>query len=159
MAPRIRAIARRQPPPTAADCKRWALQTLAPAQSGRPRHPDHAPQLRELRASGLGGRDCPLQRFDLLEGFGETGLVGGDLEVECGIRAVIGLDPPPHFHARHADGSAKVRIDTVELIDSTLPLRHERFVLAWAEMHHQELLDDWSLARAGETLQEIEPLQ
>jgi len=27
---------------------------------------------------------------------------------------------PPHFHARHADGSAKVRIDTVNVIDSSL---------------------------------------
>src|SRR5947209_15668108 len=27
---------------------------------------------------------------------------------------------PPHFHARHADGAAKVRIDTLEPIDSTL---------------------------------------
>jgi hypothetical protein len=66
---------------------------------------------------------------------------------------------PPHFHARHAAGSAKVRIDTLELMDSTLPLRQERFVLAWAELHREELLDNWSLARAGETLQEIEPLQ
>jgi Domain of unknown function (DUF4160) len=27
---------------------------------------------------------------------------------------------PPHFHARHADGSAKVRIDTLDVIDSNL---------------------------------------
>lgn len=66
---------------------------------------------------------------------------------------------PPHFHARHADGSAKVRIDTLELIVSTLPLRQERFVLAWAELHQQELVENWSLARAGETLKEIEPLR
>jgi Domain of unknown function (DUF4160) len=66
---------------------------------------------------------------------------------------------PPHFHARHADGSAKVRIDTLEMIESTLPPREERFVLVWAELDQYELLDNWSLARAGETLQEIEPLR
>jgi hypothetical protein len=66
---------------------------------------------------------------------------------------------PPHFHARHADGSAKVRIDTLEVIESTLPVRQERFVLAWAELHQEELMNNWSLARAGETLQEIEPLR
>jgi len=27
----------------------------------------------------------------------------------------------PHFHARHAEGDAKVRIDNLEVIDSTLP--------------------------------------
>jgi hypothetical protein len=26
---------------------------------------------------------------------------------------------PPHFHARHAGGNAKIRIDTLEAIDST----------------------------------------
>jgi len=32
----------------------------------------------------------------------------------------------PHFHARHADGGAKVRIDEVEVIDSTLGVRQLR---------------------------------
>jgi hypothetical protein len=45
----------------------------------------------------------------------------------------------PHFHARHADGEAKVRIDELEIIDSTLGRRELRFVLAWAELHRDEL--------------------
>ncbi len=40
---------------------------------------------------------------------------------------------PPHFHARYADGAAKIRIDTLEAIESTLGRRQLRFVLAWAE--------------------------
>jgi hypothetical protein len=66
---------------------------------------------------------------------------------------------PPHFHARHAEGSAKVRIDTVEVIDSGLPRRQLRLVLAWAELHQDELLENWRLARLGERLHEIEPLR
>jgi hypothetical protein len=66
---------------------------------------------------------------------------------------------PPHFHARHAEGRAKVRIDTLEVIDSTLGRRQIRFVLAWAELHQEELLENWRRARAGETLLEIEPLR
>ena len=66
---------------------------------------------------------------------------------------------PPHFHARHADGSAKVRIDTVEVIDSSLPRRQLRLVLAWAELHQDELIENWRLARAGQSLREIEPLR
>jgi uncharacterized protein DUF4160 len=27
---------------------------------------------------------------------------------------------PPHFHARHASGQARIRIDTLEMMDSTL---------------------------------------
>ena len=66
---------------------------------------------------------------------------------------------PPHFHALHADGEAKVRIDTLELIDSTLSRRHVRFVVAWAELHQDELLENWRRARAGETLHPIDPLR
>ena len=65
----------------------------------------------------------------------------------------------PHFHARHADGSAKIRIDQVEVIDSNLGVRQLRLVLAWAELHQEELLENWRRARTGETLKEIEPLQ
>ncbi len=65
----------------------------------------------------------------------------------------------PHFHARHAEGEAKVRIDNLEVIDSTLPRRQLRFVLAWAELHQDELSENWRLARAGETLHAIEPLR
>jgi Domain of unknown function (DUF4160) len=66
---------------------------------------------------------------------------------------------PSHFHARHAQGSAKVRIESLEVIDSTLPRHQLRFVLAWAELHQDELRENWRRARAGETLQPIEPLR
>ena len=66
---------------------------------------------------------------------------------------------PAHFHARSADGGAKIQIDTLEVIESTLPRRQLRFVLAWAELHQDELLENWRLVRAGETRQQIEPLR
>ena len=31
--------------------------------------------------------------------------------------------------------------------------------LAWAELHQADLLENWRLARIGETLREIDPLQ
>jgi Domain of unknown function (DUF4160) len=65
----------------------------------------------------------------------------------------------PHFHARHADGSARVRIDEIEAIDSSLGRRQLRLVLAWAELHQEELLKNWRRARAHETLNKIDPLQ
>jgi hypothetical protein len=66
---------------------------------------------------------------------------------------------PPHFHARHADGSAKVRIDTLEVLESTLGRRQLRLVLAWAELHQDELRENWRRARLGERLHPIAPLQ
>ena len=67
--------------------------------------------------------------------------------------------PHPHFHARHSGREAKIRIDQIEVIESTLDVRQLRLVLAWAELHRDELLENWRLARAGETLNEIEPLR
>jgi hypothetical protein len=55
------------------------------------------------------------------------------------------------------DGQGQHR--TLEVIESTLARRHLRFVLAWAELHQEELLENWRLARAGERLREIEPLR
>ena len=65
----------------------------------------------------------------------------------------------PHFHAWHAGREAKVRFDQVEVIENALDVRQLRLVLAWAELHREELLENWRRARAGETLQEIEPLR
>jgi hypothetical protein len=53
----------------------------------------------------------------------------------------------------------KVRIDTLEVLDSSLDRRPLRLVLAWAELHQAELAENWRRARAGETLMEIEPLR
>jgi uncharacterized protein DUF4160 len=64
----------------------------------------------------------------------------------------------PHFHAYHADGSAKVRIDILEVLDSNLGRRQLRFVLAWAELHQAELEENWRRAGARERLKEIDPL-
>jgi hypothetical protein len=42
-----------------------------------------------------------------------------------------------------------VRIDNLEVIDSALPRRQLRLVLAWAELHQEELVANWRRARAG----------
>ncbi len=52
-----------------------------------------------------------------------------------------------------------MRIDALEVIDSSLARRQLRLVLAWAELHRNELLENWRLARAVERLREIEPLR
>lgn len=66
---------------------------------------------------------------------------------------------PPHFHARHPDGYAKVRIDTLKVMKSTLRSRDLRLVKKWARLHQDELMDNWNRARLGGTLQWIEPLR
>ncbi|HUA48469.1 MAG TPA: DUF4160 domain-containing protein [Solirubrobacteraceae bacterium] len=58
-------------------------------------------------------------------------------------REVLRRSRPCALHARHADGQAKVRIDRVEVIESNLDVRQLRLVLAWAELHREELLENW----------------
>ena len=66
---------------------------------------------------------------------------------------------PAHFHARHGSGGGKVRIDMLEVIESSLGRRQLRLVLAWARLHQHELVENWRRARMGETLAPIEPLR
>lgn len=76
-----------------------------------------------------------------------------------GDRDVLRRSRASALPRRHAEGAAKIRIDTLEPIESTLGRRQLRFVLAWAELHQAELLENWRLARDGETLNLIDPLQ
>ena len=50
-------------------------------------------------------------------------------------------------------------MDTVELIAGALPRRQQRFVEAWAELHQEELLEDWSRLQSGHPPFKIDPLQ
>jgi hypothetical protein len=61
-----------------------------------------------------------------------------------GIAIVMFFDDHgfPHFHARHAEGEAKIRIDNLVVMDSNLGRRQLRFV-AWAELHQDELEENW----------------
>ncbi len=52
-----------------------------------------------------------------------------------------------------------VSIDTVEIIAGTLPRRQSRFVEAWAELHQEELLDNWQKLQTGRLPSKIEPLR
>lgn len=50
-------------------------------------------------------------------------------------------------------------VPTISRFFGILGQRQLRFVLAWAELHQDELAENWRLARAGETLHTIEPLR
>jgi Domain of unknown function (DUF4160) len=64
----------------------------------------------------------------------------------------------PHFHAWHADGTAKIRIDAIDVIEGDLKRRELQLVLAGAELHQAELLENWQRARVGGTVKAIDPL-
>ena len=45
---------------------------------------------------------------------------------------------------------AIVDINTCEITEGNLPKRQAKMVVAWAEIHQEELLADWELASKGE---------
>ena len=64
----------------------------------------------------------------------------------------------PHFHAYYGEDVAIYRLDTIEMIAGVLPKRQQRFVEAWAELHQQELMEDWTLLHSGQHPLPIAPL-
>lgn len=66
---------------------------------------------------------------------------------------------PPHFHARYGAQSAAVTIETLELLEGTLPPRALGLVSEWAAKHRAELMRNWDLARIRAVLDPIEPLE
>ncbi len=70
-----------------------------------------------------------------------------------------GDHPHPHFHAYYNEYKATVNIRTGEIIEGNLPVRQTKLVLAWAELHQEELMADWRLVMSGEEPFKIQPLQ
>ena len=66
---------------------------------------------------------------------------------------------PPHFHAYYNEFRATVDMRTGEIIDGTLPVRQRKLVLAWTELHQDELMANWSLVMNGEEPFRVQPLQ
>jgi hypothetical protein len=74
------------------------------------------------------------------------------------IRMFYSDHQPAHFYAIYGEYEALIEIDTLAVFRGSLPRRALALVLEWAALHRNELRDDWRRARAGEMLNEIEPL-
>lgn len=64
----------------------------------------------------------------------------------------------PHVHAYYGEHVASYDFDGI-LLDGHLPLRQEKFVLAWIEIHREELLADWHLLQESGDFFKIDPLR
>ena len=65
----------------------------------------------------------------------------------------------PHFHAYYQNLSAAYGIEPVERIGGMLPIRQQRLVEAWAELHQGELAENWHRLQAGQLPYGIAPLR
>ena len=65
---------------------------------------------------------------------------------------------PPHFHALSSGYSIVVEIQS-GTVEGRFPPRALRHVLEWTELHRDELMEDWDLARSRKPLKAIAPLE
>ena len=83
-----------------------------------------------------------------------------EISLFYGIRITMYWDDhnPPHFHAEYADERTIIDIREGVVIQGRLPGRQLKYVLAWAEIHNDELMQNWELAKDGKPLNRIDPL-
>ena len=65
----------------------------------------------------------------------------------------------PHIHIKFAEFTCVISIADSDLLEGDLPKNKLRLVWAWIELHREELLANWELAKSGSKLFDIKPLQ
>lgn len=65
----------------------------------------------------------------------------------------------PHIHAVYQDFSGVFDIISGEMIEGDLPRNKIKLVVAWIEIHKEDLIADWGLASTGQAVFKIEPLK
>jgi len=65
----------------------------------------------------------------------------------------------PHIHVKYQDQEAVISIPDGELLEGKLKANKMKLVLAWIEIHRDELIADWDLASSGENVFKIDPLK
>ena len=75
------------------------------------------------------------------------------------IQIYYGDHAPPHFHALYAGALAQIEIDTLQIIEGSLPKRALGLVLDWATGHQAELRVAFTRAAALQPPGRIAPLE
>jgi len=65
----------------------------------------------------------------------------------------------PHIHAEYQGAEVVVDIQQGTVLEGELPPAKLKLVLAWVEIHRDDLLADWTLASRGQPLFRIDPLR
>ena len=65
----------------------------------------------------------------------------------------------PHIHVKYQDEEAILGIPQGNILEGAIQQSKMKLVLAWIEIHKDELMADWELASKGESIFKIEPLK
>jgi hypothetical protein len=66
---------------------------------------------------------------------------------------------PPHIHVYYQEFNAVINIADCAVTQGNMPSKQLRLVIAWIELHREELLANWELCQNGEEPYPIEPLK
>ena len=64
-----------------------------------------------------------------------------------------------HIHTRYQNFKVSICIDTGDILAGELLVKKLKLVIAWIEIHKEELLADWDITQSGEEPFRIEPLR
>jgi len=83
-----------------------------------------------------------------------------EISLFYGIRITMNWSEhnPPHFHVEYAEYRATILILEGVIDRGYLPNRQLKLVLAWCEIHKDELMNNWELSKDNEPLKKINPL-
>lgn len=62
----------------------------------------------------------------------------------------------PHFHAYYGDYAAIYTIDPPALYEGAMPRRQQNIILGWAEVHQDQLQENWRRAQRQLPVLQIE---
>ena len=65
---------------------------------------------------------------------------------------------PPHFHVEYGEYEASITINGLSILDGILPSRILGYVVEWASMHKQELMENWNMLQSVGKCKKIPPL-
>ena len=65
----------------------------------------------------------------------------------------------PHIHIEYAEFKAVVSLVDSKILDGNFPNDKMKLVLAWMEIHKDELMANWKLAVEGQVIFKIEALR
>ena len=65
----------------------------------------------------------------------------------------------PHIHVKYQDDEVIVEIPGGEVLEGSIPNSKMKLLLAWIELHKDELMADWELAVSGQLPYKIDPLK
>jgi hypothetical protein len=66
---------------------------------------------------------------------------------------------PPHSHAEYSGNKVMIDIQNGTVIKGVFPFKQLKLILAWCEIHRDELLKNWELGMNNDNFKKIEPLR